>query len=297
MIPARRDRLDAPVAAFLVLLCLIWALNQIAIKLSLPGISPFFLAGIRSLGAAALVWAWAVWRGDRIFNRDGTLWAGLLTGALFIGESVTLYGALTYTTASRSIVFLYLSPFVIAIGAHFLIEGERLKRQQVLGLLCAFAGILIAFGDALTLPSLRQFFGDALATAAAFLWGASTLLIRCSRLAWASPSKVLFYQLAITAIALPPISWAVGEPGLIDPTPTVWAAFLFQTVVVVFLSYLGWFWLVSRYPATRVSVFSFLTPVLGVAAGGLLLDEPMEPGLLVALFFVGLGIYLVNRSR
>ncbi len=296
-IPLRRDRLDAPVAAFLLFLCLIWALNQVAIKLALPGISPIFLAGIRSVIATGLVWAWATWRGERMFGRDGTLWVGLLTGVLFIGESVTLYAALTYTTASRSIVFLYLSPFVIAGGAHFLIEGERLKRGQVLGLLLAFSGILIAFGDALTLPSLREFFGDLLATIAAVLWGVSTLIVRGSRLAWSSPSKVLFYQLAVTAIALPPLAWAVGEPGLTDPTPLVLGAAAFQTVVVVFFSYLGWFWLVARYPATRISVFSFLTPVLGVAAGGLLLDEPIGPGLLVALGMVGFGIYLVNRSR
>jgi len=80
-----------------------------------------------------------------------------------------------------------------------------------------------------------------------------------------------------------------------SPTPLVWAGLLFQTVIVAGASYLAWFWLVREYPATRLSSFSFLTPVMGVLAGGVLLGEPLTPAVFAALALVGTGIWVANR--
>jgi drug/metabolite transporter (DMT)-like permease len=66
-------------------------------------------------------------------------------------------------------------------------------------------------------------------------------------------------------------------------------------VGVAFITYLAWFWLVRRYPASRLASFTFLTPLFGVLAGGVLLNEPITNMLLLALVLVGTGIYLVNR--
>ena len=97
-------------------------------------------------------------------------------------------------------------------------------------------------------------------------------------------------------LALPLASLAAGEPGIVAVTPLVAGSLLFQTVIVAFASYLTWFWLITRYPAARLSAFSFLTPLFGVLAGGLLLGEPITPALVAALALVAVGINLVNRK-
>ena len=77
-------------------------------------------------------------------------------------------------------------------------------------------------------------------------------------------------------------------------TPVVVASLVFQFVIVAFASYLAWFWLLTRYLASRLSVFSFLTPLFGVAAGVILLGEPVTVAFLGAAALVGAGIFLVN---
>ena len=230
-----------------------------------------------------------------MIGRDGTLGPGLLCAALFAGEFAFIYWGLSYTSASRGVVFLYTAPFMVALGAHLFLPGERLRPLQWLGLACAFAGILAAFGESLGLPTKSQLRGDGMLFLGAVLWAATTLLIKGSRLARISPAKTLFYQLAGSALVLPFVSLALGEPGIVAATPLVLASLAYQTVLVAFASYLAWFWLVVHYPAGRLSAFSFLTPLFGVLAGALLLSERVSSALAAALVLVVLGIWLVNR--
>lgn len=290
-----RTRLDAVAMTLMVVLCAAWGLQQVAIKVANAGISPVWQAGLRSAGAALLVWLWAARQGLPLLERDGTLAAGLLAAALFAGEFALIYGGLNYTAASRGVVFLYTAPLLIALGAHCFLPGERLRPLQWLGLACAFCGILVAFGESLGLPQRDQLLGDAMLFLAAVLWAATTLVIKASRLAHVSPAKTLLYQLAGSALVLPIVSLALGEAGVVALTPVVVAALAYQTVLVAFASYLAWFWLVANYPAGRLAAFSFLTPLFGVLAGALLLEERVGAGLAAALALVVLGIWLVNR--
>lgn len=291
----RKTQLDTTAMALMVVLCAAWGLQQVAIKVANAGISPVWQASLRSIGAALLVWAWAAQRGIPLLERDGTLRAGLLSAALFAGEFALIYWGLNYTAASRGVVFLYTAPFMIALGAHCFLPGERLRPLQWLGLACAFAGILAAFGESLGLPTQDQLLGDGMLFLAAVLWAATTLVIKGSVLAKVSPAKTLLYQLAGSALLLPFVSLALGEPGVVALTPLVLAAVVYQTVVVAFASYLAWFWLVANYPAGRLAAFSFLTPLFGVLAGAVLLEERISAALAAALGLVVLGIWLVNR--
>jgi drug/metabolite transporter (DMT)-like permease len=165
----------------------------------------------------------------------------------------------------------------------------------VAGLACAFTGIAVAFADALRLPTRAELIGDALTLGGAVCWGATTVAIKASRRTHLTPNKTLFYQLAGSALILLPLSAAVGEPGLRAPSAVAVGALAFQIVIVAFASYLAWFWLLARYPASELSVFSFLTPLFGMAAGALVLGERVGPALAIAMALVALGIYLVNR--
>jgi drug/metabolite transporter (DMT)-like permease len=291
----KKQVLDLTAMAMLVVLCASWALQQVAIKVASHGISPVLQSGIRSIGATVLILIWMALRREPILERDGTLGWGIVAGFLFAVEFLLMYWGLGFTHASRGVIFLYLSPFVVALGAQFFIPGERLQTIQVIGLCCAFAGIAVAFKESLSFPSHRMLLGDVMLVGAAVLWGATTVLIKASSLARIEPSKTLLYQLAVSAAVLPVGSWAIKEPGIVLITPLIVGCLVYQTVGVAFITYLAWFWLVSRYPASRLASFTFLTPLFGVLAGGVLLNEPITNMLLLALVLVGTGIYLVNR--
>ncbi|MDP3083321.1 MAG: DMT family transporter [Rubrivivax sp.] len=293
----RKDQLDGRAVALLLLCSMLWGLNQVATKVALAEIPPLLQAAARSLGAAALLMLWAQRRGLALWQRDGTAGAGLLAGALFAAEFACIFIGLQFTTASRMVVFIYLSPFVVALGMPLLSARERLDRWQSVGLLAAFGGVLWAFAEGFGAPAAgpQQWLGDALGIAGALLWGLTTLVLRGSRLSTAAPEKTLLYQLLVSGVALGLGAMAADETWPAQPGALSLGALAFQTVVVTFASYLVWFWLVRHYPATRISAFTLLTPVFGLLAGVALLGEPVTPRLLLALLAVSCGIALVNR--
>jgi drug/metabolite transporter (DMT)-like permease len=289
------DRLDLMAVLALIGCCASWGINQSAIKIANTGISPVLQAGLRSLLAAALVWLWARARGLSLLERDRTLWPGIVAGLLFGGEFLTLYIGVSLTTASRAIVLLYLSPFVVAFGAHYLVPGDRLTLPKLMGLMAALGGLAIAMGEGFAEPGRPTLTGDLLSLLAAVLWGATTVFVRATPLRSAPAEKTLLYQLAVSGLMLPAASCWLGEPGIVELSPDVMLAFAYTVVVVAFISYIAWFWLVRHYPPTRVSAFTFLSPVFGVLAGNLLLGEAITPSLVAALALIAFGIVLVNR--
>ncbi|MCL4758062.1 MAG: DMT family transporter [Rhodocyclaceae bacterium] len=290
-----RTELDRFAIVLMLVLCSIWGGQQVVVKLGNAGISPLWQSGLRSLGATALVWLWAQARGVRLWQSDATLWPGLVAGALFAAEFALIFKALEFTSASRGVIFLYTAPFFVALGAVWLLPQESMRRAQWIGMALAFAGILVLFGENLLRPSGTAWIGDLMMLFAAAFWAATTLVVKATPLSRASPEKTLLYQLGVSAAILPALSILFGEPGVYAPTPLVWASLAFQIVVIASSSYLTWFWLVRHYPATRLSSFSFLTPVMGVLAGVVLLGEPLTAAVLIALATVGCGIWIANR--
>lgn len=293
----RKTQLDALAIVLLVGCSAVWGLGQVAAKVGLAEMPPLLQAGLRSLGAALLLLAWAAWRGTPVWQRDGTWRGGLAAGGLFAAEFACIFIGLQYTSASRMAVFIYLAPFVVALGMPFIARNEKLHAAQMAGLALAFGGVVWAFAEGFAAPTLgpMQWVGDGLGLLAALLWGLTTLTLRGSKLATAAPEKTLLWQLGVSGVALTAAGLLRGEvwPAVVGALP--WAALAFQTVIVSFVSYLVWFWLLRHYPATRISAFTLLTPMFGLLAGVLLLNEPLTLRLGVALVAVCGGIALVNR--
>lgn len=294
----RKDHLDSLAITLLVACCAFWGFQQILIKFAGREMPPLWQASIRMVGATSLLWLWCQIRGVRLFERDGSLWGGLLVGLLFAGEFCFIYLGLQYTSASRLTVFLYTSPFWVAMLLPRFVPAEQLRRIQWIGLGMAFAAVAVAFSEAFLHGSAPgQWVGDAMGLAAGLLWGLTTLAIRTTRIATVTAEKSLFYQLGVTAIVTPLLSLALGESWGFDYSAMAWGSVFLQTVVGAFASYLTWMWMLRHYPATQMATFTFLTPLFALVFGVLLLGEPLTGQLLLALAGVAAGIVLVSRKR
>ncbi|MCF7771048.1 MAG: DMT family transporter [Achromobacter pulmonis] len=282
----------------MLLLCVCWGFQQIAIKLVAADISPIMQVGLRS-AFAALVLGAVVWRaeGSRAL-RDGTLGAGVLAGLLFGFEFLAIAQGLVYTTASHMSVFLYTAPIFTALGLHWRVPEERMAPLQWVGVALAFGGIAVAFlgnGQPSAGAASNMLLGDALGLLGGLLWGATTVAIRRTSLSEAAPSKTLFYQMAVAALVLLVYAAATGNAG-IRYTPSAMLSVGFQAVVVALSSYLAWFWLLRRYLASRLSILSFMTPLFGVSFGVLILDEPLDGAFVAGALMVLAGISLVSGA-
>ena len=287
--------LDALAVSVAIVLCLTWGVNQVAVKLALPEIPPFIQATVRSVGAALIVLIWARLRGVPLLRQDGTLWPGLLAGTLFGLEFVLIYQGLVWTTATRAVLFIYLMPFFVVLGARWLLPADRFAPSQWLGLALSFAGMLVAFGLPTPAADPRQMLGDLMMVIAAIGWAATTLTIKASSLSAAPFEKTLLYQLVVSIPILALAALLARESILVPPSAMALGSLAYQTVWVVGVTYLAWFALIKRYSASRLSAFTFLTPIFGVVAGYVVLDEPLTPAFAAAVVLVALGIVMVNR--
>ncbi|PZO75637.1 MAG: EamA family transporter [Mesorhizobium amorphae] len=292
---ARYDRIDGFAALLMVGLTFSWGLNQVAIKLSNTGFNPLAVSCARSAIGGALVLCWCWFRSIRLWERDGTLWAGLWVGALFGAEFALIFFGLDYTTASRGVLMINTMPFFVLVGAHFLL-GERMRPRHWGGLLLAFSGVALVLVDGRQALGGDTLFGDALCLGGGVLWAATTLVIKRTKLREAVPEKLLLYQLGVSALMTLPLVPLAG-PLLRDVSMIAIGSVLFQAVFVVAFTYILWFWLMRSYPAAGLTSFTFLTPVFGVLASGLLLAEPVGWNVAVALALIACGLLLVNRPQ
>jgi drug/metabolite transporter (DMT)-like permease len=290
--------MDGFAAGAMLLLCAIWGAQQVAIKLAAPDIAPIMQVALRSGLSALLVGALIAWRGERISMRNRTARPGLLAGSLFAAEFLFVAEGLRHTSASHMAVFLYTAPVFTAVGLHLLHPAERLRRHQWLGIIVAFAGIVLAFlgGTATGSMTLSTLVGDLLGILAGAAWGATTVVIRTSALSEAPPSQTLLYQLVGGFVLLLAAAFVSGQAGHASLTALACGSVLFQGVVVSFASYLAWFWLLRRYLATRLSVFSFMTPIFGVAFAVLVLGDPISKTFAGGAALVLTGILIVSGA-
>jgi len=273
-----------------------WGLNQVAVKFALPEIPPLIQATVRSIGALAVMLLWARWRGTPIDLRDGTLGAGLAAGVLFGIEFALIFPGLQLTAASRATLFINTAPFFVALGSTFLL-GEKLRAVQWAGLVLSFSGLVVAFGVPDTSASGRQLLGDLMMVAAGAAWGATTLIIKGSSLRTAAPEKVFAYQIggSIPVLALGVLLAGERMTALPGAWSLGWLAY--NTFWVVTVTFAIWFVMIQRYSPSRLSAFTFLTPLFGVAAGYFLLGEPISWAFAVAAALVIAGLVLVNRPN
>jgi drug/metabolite transporter (DMT)-like permease len=288
--------LDAVAASIVVVLCLSWGFNQVATKLAIHEIPPLIQATIRSVVAAMIVAGWCRLRGIPLLSRDGSLQAGLAAGFFFGLEFIFIFQGLSYTTALRATLFIYLAPFFVVLGGRIFLPQDKFSAAQWLGLLLSFAGMIVAFG--LPTPALdpHQALGDFMMVAGAIFWATTTLIIK-SRLGHIPAEKVMLYQLVVSAPMLGIGALVGGERIVALPSSLAIGALAYQTIWVVSVTFVIWFALIARYSANRLSVFSFLTPLFGVAAGHFVLGEPLTPAFGAAVALVAAGLVLVNKAK
>jgi drug/metabolite transporter (DMT)-like permease len=291
--PAERP-LSPGAIALMLMLCVSWGFNQIAVKLALPDIPPMLQGMIRSAGALPVLLLIARFRGVKMFAADGTLGAGLFAGLLFGIEFALIFRGLALTSASRAVVFLYTAPFFVALGSYQFL-GERLRASQWGGLGLSFAGVALAIGVPQANVDANVLLGDLMIVGGGTLWAATTLLVKASPLRRAPPEKALGYQVALSIPILALVAWYSGETLTRVPGPLALSLMAYQALWVVGLTFLLWVGLIKTYSASKLSAFTFITPLFGVVASYFILHDTLTPVFGAAALLVIAGLYLVNR--
>lgn len=284
--------LDRLGVLIVLMLCASWGFNQVTAKIAMVDIPPVTQAALRSLGGAIILGIYSLWRYPDLFKRDGTFWPGIWSGVAFGAEFVALFIGLQWTTASHGILFLYSAPFFVALGLPWITPNETMSRLQWIGLTLSFIGVGLALG--VSAGSRDMLIGDALSLLAGALWGATTLIMKGTKLRFVPPEKTLMYQLLVSIVILGACAVWRGEAFPTHISPKAGLAVAYQTIWIVSVTFAVWFWMVQNYRAGELSAFTFLTPIVGVAAGHFILGDEITPGFALAVGLVAAGILMVN---
>lgn len=292
-----RKTLDQTASSLMIVLCMVWGLQQVILKMAASDISPLMQIALRSGLAALLLLPLVLLDQKSQLMNPKNLKAGTLVAVLFSLEFFLLAQALQLTSASHAVVLLYTAPIFVALGLHWKLPSERLTLLQWTGIGIAFIGIVVTFirPQQIGVNTFQQqmLWGDLYALAAAIAWAATTVTVRLSSLAQAAVTQTLFYQLAGSFILLLGLAFFLGQ-AVVQWTPLVIGSLAFHTLIVSFASFLAWFWLLRNYLASRLGVFSFLTPLFGIIFGVWLLDENIEANFIFGTALVLLGILVVS---
>ena len=292
-----KEFLDPKAILTITILTALWGFNYAAIKFTNEGIAPVFASTLRSLIASICGVIYCLQQKQKLFHTDIMLFHGFMVGLLFGLEFACIYFGMLYTDAARSVVFVYTSPFVVAIGAHLFIRGDRLSIPKIMGLVIAFVGIIIVFQGRPKAAKETMLFGDILQIMAALFWGATTVYIKRFMAEKVHPINTFLYQLIFSAPILLIISLILERDWIYGMSFSILAFMFYQSVIVAFISYIMWFKLIHTYSVSRLSAFLFLTPIFGVLFGTLFMREEFTVSLMVGLPLVCLGVYLVNWRK
>jgi drug/metabolite transporter (DMT)-like permease len=292
-----KEYLDLKAVVAIVILTLLWGFNYTAVKFANEGIAPVFACAVRSVIASICGVIYCLRKGERLFHTDIRLFHGFMVGLLFGLEFACIYFGLLYTDAARSVIFVYLSPFVVAIGAHFFLRGDRLTSLKILGLVLAFTGIVVVFYGRPHTAKPTMLIGDILQITAAILWGTTTIYIKRFMAEKVHPINTFLYQLVFSIPILFMVSLILEPQWIIKIDLSIVINLFYQSVIVAFMSFFVWFNLIHSYAVSRLAAFTFLTPLFGVLFGILFLSEEFTISLMIGLPLVSLGIFFVNWKK
>ena len=228
--------------------------------------------------------------------REPVIW--LVNGVLsFCLSYSAVYWSEQYIPSGLAAVLFATYPLFVAALAHFLLPGERLRRGAVLGMVLGFAGVAVIFSDDLTLLG-----GEAVRRAALVMLVAPLVSAVASVVVkrWGSgvhPLSLAAVPMLLAGVVMGAVALLVerGLPLVFDARSV--GALLYLAILGSAVTFTIYYWLLANLPATRLALMSYLIPIVAVAVGAVLFDEPLRPRLLAGSALVLAGVVIVSRRR
>ena len=277
--------------------CLFWGTTYLAIRIGVRTVPPALFGGFRFLAAGLIFLAYLRWRGHAFPERRELIDMVIVGIALLVMANGLVIWAEQWVPSSIAALLVATLPFWMAGFEAVLPSGERLTLRKVIGIFIGFAGLVILFA-----PEIRTSFdmaylrGILALLLAPFCWSAGSIYSK-SRPAKSHPLMAATMQMIIAGIILIVIGGAFGEWRRVSFDVEGLAATAYLVVFGSIVGYGSFIYALAKLPATKVSMYAYVNPVIAVFLGWLILDERLDWSVLLATVIVLLGVVLVKSSR
>ncbi len=283
--------------AALAVLVLIWGTTWAAIRVSLQGIPPLKGVVIRFAIAAVLLLALAPILKVQLGKQPRERWLWVLNGALTFTLSYGLvYWAEQWVPSGLAAVLFATFPLFVTVLAHFALPHEPFRSGSLIGVLLGFVGVAVLFSeDFQKLGGPKVAFASALLLIGPFVSAVANVAVK----KWGGgihPLSISAVPMALGSLFMVPFAWGMetGRPVTWGTGPVL--ALLYLAVAGSAVAFTLYYWLLRRLPATSLSLINYATPVVAVAVGTLLLDEPFTLRILLGAALVVAGVAVAMRQ-
>ncbi|MBQ7915616.1 MAG: DMT family transporter [Firmicutes bacterium] len=287
-----------------LLCCALWGsatpFIKIGYQLMLPqsGVpSTMLFAGIRfTLAGIITVLIYSIGR-KQFLRPKKQNWGKVMQIGLFqtIIQYIFFYVGLANTSGVKGTIISGSSAFFCLLVASLIFRQEKLTLKKIFGCVLGFAGIIIVNLNGLDFN--MNFFGDAFVLFSTIAYSISSVLMkRYSK--DEDPVVISGYQFIFGGIVMIVIGLCLG--GTVVITSVKAAGVLIYLSFLSAVAYSVWGVLLKFNPVSRVTIYSFMTPVFGVILSSLMLSEQSNVAplnLIITLVLVCAGIIVLNYKK
>lgn len=292
----QRRPLSPRAGAFAVILGIFWSGNSIAIKAGLDYAGPLRIGWMRFVAGALVTLVWALYTKADLRIHRAEFRPLIALGLLFTVQLVFMNLGIKYTTAGHALSLNVTTSIWTALLAHFFIAGDRLEKGRFLGILVAYAGIVVISLDGLRSGVDRNILiGDGLSLISAFLL-ASRQIFAARLVEGIDPSKILLTQFLMGTVFFVAMS-AVFESEPWSWAWQLWTSLAYQGILIAGFGFIASLWLISRYYPSRLAALGLISPVSGIILAWIILGEEPSSNLWAGALLVMFGAGLAQRRK
>ncbi|MBL7698216.1 MAG: EamA family transporter [Chitinophagaceae bacterium] len=279
---------------------IVWGSTYYFIKEALDGFPPFILGALRFVVAGLLILIYAAIKGEHVFDKKlipRAAISGILM--LFVGNGMVIWVE-QFLSSAMAAIMVSSAAFWFVILDKPKWKANFSNTNIILGLLFGFFGVILLFWDKLSGASLgrdREALGMLLLSFSVIAWAGGSLYSKY--FTSGSPIVNTGWQVLAAGVAFLPGMFITNEPGsfnLGQVSPFAWASLIYLILIGSIAAYSAYVWLLANRPATQVSTYAYVNPVVAVLLGVLFAGERITLLPVIGLAVILGSVLLLNLS-
>ena len=283
---------------------IVWGSTYFFIQQALHGLPPFILGALRFMIAGFIMLGWSVFRRENVFSMKA-IKPAIITGLLllFIGNGIVIWVEQFLPSAMVAIMVSSSPLWFVLLDKPKWSENLR-NKSTIVGLLIGFAGVILLFsekiaGSMASMNSSRDLFAMFLVVLGSMAWAGGSLYSKYNS-GTDSATVNSTWQMFAAGIAFIPGIFISGELSNFNVSAVPANAWLATAYLVIFGSIAGfsaYVWLLKVQPATKVSTYAYVNPVVAVILGIFFANESITPMQISGLVVILGSVLLINLHK
>jgi drug/metabolite transporter (DMT)-like permease len=278
------------------LLCMIWGSTWLVIRLGLQSLTPLYSSAFRFIIASSVIFLIMKLKDIKIQKDSISIRLYISQGIFaFMIPFAMIYWAEQFIPSGLAAVLFAVYPFSVALFSYFLIPGEKIGIYKITGMILGFTGILIIFGDDISGDLSSYLLGMIAAVLAGTMQAFMAVTIKKHGY-HLHPLSMNLVPMGMSGIFLLGAALLYEDASVLRFDVNAAASVLYLAVFGSIVTFTGYYWLLKRLNVVILSLMAFITPVVALVLGWLIMDESLTANDFTGSLLVLSGLIVANTA-